>query len=260
MDEIKNLNKDELSLIIAEKGFNPELLTKDYYLTVLLYLLKDIKGMHFKGGTALQKTILDYSRLSEDIDFTIDKSLDDVKKEIIKIIDESKIFGGISKDRDVEGFTRLIIPYDAELGKGTILIDLNKRGKLLAKPEKTAIKHFYPNIPLFEISCLSQQEMIAEKVEATIERNKPRDHYDVCQILKKDYPINMGMVKKKCIDSGIEFSIIKMFNNAKKLHKRWNEDMVPLLATDTSFEEIMATLAKHFKLKEEKEILRNKRK
>ena len=84
MDELKNIEKDKLDLIIAEKGFSPVLFIKDYYLTVILYLIKDIKGIYFKGGTALQKTILDYSRLSEDIDFTIDRNLEDVKKEIMK--------------------------------------------------------------------------------------------------------------------------------------------------------------------------------
>ena len=56
MAEIKSIEKDRLNLIIAEKGFLPELLIKDYYITVLLYLLKDIRGIYFKGGTALQKT------------------------------------------------------------------------------------------------------------------------------------------------------------------------------------------------------------
>src|SRR3989338_3160999 len=122
MAEIKNIGKDRLSLIIAEKGFLPELLTKDYYITILLYLLKDINGIYFKGGTALNKTILGYSRLSEDIDFTLEKSLKDAKKEIISLIESSKMFNGISMDKDVEGFTRLVISYSTELGKGTVSI------------------------------------------------------------------------------------------------------------------------------------------
>ena len=71
MAEIKELLVDEFEAIVAEKEFNRELLAKDYYITILLYLMRDIKGIFFKGGTALQKTILDYARISEDIDFTI---------------------------------------------------------------------------------------------------------------------------------------------------------------------------------------------
>ena len=101
--------------------------------------------------------------------------------------------------------------------------------------------------------------MIAEKVAATIGRNKPRDHYDVYQIIKKEIPINIELVKKKCHESGDEFSIIKMFNNANKLHRRWHEDLAPLLVEEISFEQVMTALAKHFNLKHAKDELKDKR-
>lgn len=71
--------------------------------------------------------------------------------------------------------------------------------------------------------------MIAEKMAATIGRNKPRDHYDLYKILKTGLPINIDLVKKKCKESGDEFNIIKMFNQAKKLKKRWDEDLIPAI-------------------------------
>ena len=256
MAEIKNIDKDRLSLIIAEKGFLPELLTKDYYITFILYILKEIKGVYFKGGTAINKILLNCARLSEDIDFSLERNLKDVKKEIISIIDNTKLFSKITKDKDVEGFTRLIIPYH-ELGTGTVFIDLNERSRLLTKPETKDITHFYPNIPKFSFPCISEREMIAEKMAATIGRNKPRDHYDLYMLLKNNYEIDLDMVKKKCEQSGDEFSIIRMFNRAKKLRNRWDDDMVALLSTQVSFQEVMKELAKHFKLKEEKEKLKD---
>ena len=59
MAEIKELLEDEFNQIVVDVGFNRELLVKDYYITFMLYLLKDVKGIVFKGGTALQKTFLD---------------------------------------------------------------------------------------------------------------------------------------------------------------------------------------------------------
>jgi hypothetical protein len=44
-----------------------------------------------------------------------------------------------------------------------------------------------------------------------------------------------------------------MFNKAKTLKNRWDKDMVVLLAEPVSFKEVIQFLAKHFKLKEEKE-------
>ncbi len=255
----KNLSLDELKLIIVDKKFQEDLLVKDYYLTIMLFLMKDIKGLYFKGGTALQKSLIYYSRLSVDIDFTLDKTLKSVRKEIETVINESKLFGNITKDKDVDKFVRLIVPYNTKLGTGEIFIDLNERGKMLTKPESLEMKHFYPNIPTFKTPCLSRDEMVAEKVAAAIGRNKPRDHFDIYQIIKHDININMSLVKKKCEQSGQDSSILKMFNRAKKLYGEWNDDMVPLLVEEVSFVEVMQTLAKHFNLKDEKEFLKKEK-
>ena len=127
------------------------------------------------------------------------------------------------------------------------------------KPERNEINHYYKdNIPTFSFQTLSKEEMIAEKVAASIGRNRPRDHYDIYKIINAKIPINMEMVKTKCQDSNVEFNIIKMFNNAKKLKRRWNEDLIPLLDEEVSFQKVMKTLAGHFKLKEKKDKRKNK--
>src|SRR3989338_621036 len=241
MDEVARISEKAVNEVSAKTGFDPSLMLKDYYITIILYLIKDVSGLYFKGGTALQKIILNYSRVSEDIDFTLTRKISSVKKEIEDILAKSKLFDKITEDKNVQGFTRMIAHYKDFLDKdATIFIDLNQRGKLLTKPEKHELSHFYKEyIPQFSFNTLSKEEMIAEKVAATIGRNKPRDHYDVYQILKNRMLINMEIVKKKCADSGDEFSIIKMFNNAKKLHRRWHEDMASLLVDPVSFKEVM---------------------
>ncbi|MFH1209982.1 MAG: nucleotidyl transferase AbiEii/AbiGii toxin family protein [archaeon] len=258
MDEIKRINYDRILEIISDKGFDSDHLTKDYYLTVILYLIKDIEGLYFKGGTALQKIFLNYSRLSEDLDFTLTRDV----KEIIKEIEErikSNLFTRITKDKDVEGFTRLVVYYrDFSDKESFVFIDLNKRAKLSTKPEKYAIKHFYKdNIPEFSVNTLSKEEMIAEKMAAAIARNRPRDHYDLYKIIKSGIKININLVKEKCKQSNIEFNIIKMFNKANILKNRWDKDLVPLISENISFQTVMKTLSHYFKLKEEKNKLKN---
>lgn len=166
------------------------------------------------------------------------------------------MFGEITRDKDIDGFVRLIVQSKSELGHDQIFIDLNGRGKLLLKPEYLEMKHFYQNIPAYKVLCLNRAEMIAEKVAATIVRNKPRDHYDIYQIIKKKLEIDMMLVKKKCQESGNDPSILKMFNKANKLNKIWNEDMNPLLVEEISFQEVMQTLAKYLNIKLEKEKLK----
>jgi hypothetical protein len=58
-------------------------------------------------------------------------------------------------------------------------------------------------------------------------------------------------------ESGVEFNIIKMFNNAQKIKYNWDEDLVPLIADDISFQELMKSLAVHLKLKEAKKLLKD---
>ncbi len=254
MDKIQVITKENLDGIILQKRFEPGLLVKDYYLTILLYLLKDIKGIYFKGGTALNKIFLNHTRLSEDLDFTIDTKLSVAKQEITNKIKSSGMFGGISLGKEVDGFARLVVSYNSELGKGEIFIDLNTRARLRLPAEMHELRHFYDGfVPKFSLKTLSQQEMIAEKVEAAIGRNKPRDHYDIYKIIQAGLPIDLGLVRKKCEDSGCEFDMIKMFSNAKKLKNRWDMDMSALLREDVQFSEVMKTLASYFGLKEEKE-------
>ena len=244
----------------ARKGFAAPLLVKDYILTSILYLIKNIDGIYFKGGTAINKIFLDHPRLSEDIDFTITKSEKEVQKEIQSVLEKNEFVESITEGKNVGGFLRMIVYYNLDSRKGEIFIDLNKRGKLVTPPENHAINHFYRNyIPEFSMKTVGKEEMVAEKVAATMGRNKPRDHYDTYNIIRAGACINLELVKKKCKSSGNEFSVMRMFKKAQTLKNRWDEDMAPLLAEPISFQEVIQTLAKHFKLKEAKEHAKSKK-
>ena len=241
---------NELKVIAGDKNFNIKLIEKDYLLTQLLYLLRDINGIYFKGGTALNKIFLNHARLSEDLDFTTTKKVSEIEKQIRAKLEGTK-FNKITRAKRVEKFTRLIVHYKLFHEEDTIFIDLNQRAKLFKKPEKHAINHFYSEfIPDFSVNTLSKEEMVAEKVSAAISRNAPRDHFDLYTIIFNKIPINEKLVKQKCRQSGHEFNIIRMFKNANKLKNKWDEDVSQLLPTETSFIQVMQTLAKHFKYKE----------
>jgi predicted nucleotidyltransferase component of viral defense system len=246
----------ELRIISGEKGFNFPILEKDYLVTYLLYLLRDVKHIYFKGGTALNKIFLNHARLSEDLDYTVTGEIKKVEKEIKETL-KGTIFVKITHDKRVDKFTRLIVHYKLYGDDGTIFIDLNQRGKLILASEKHKVPHFYGEyIPQFSIHTLNRKELMAEKMAATIGRNRPRDHLDVYNIIKKGFLLDLSIVKKKCKTSGDEFNILKMFNRAKKLKNRWNEEVEQFLTETVSFQKVMKSLAKHFKLKEEKEKLK----
>ena len=111
MAEIERIHVIDFEDIDVRTKFNKEKLTKDYFLTLLLYLIKDVEGIYFKGGTALNKIILNHARLSEDIDFTLTRDISEVKKDIVEIVEKSGLFEEITQDKDVEGFLRIDVHY-----------------------------------------------------------------------------------------------------------------------------------------------------
>jgi len=262
MDEIKAITGKDLRDIAGRTGFNQIFIVKDYYITLILYLLREVDGLYFKGGTALQKIFFNHSRLSEDIDYTVTKDVRAIKGKIGRILKKSGFFQGFTKDKDVRGFVRLIAHYKDPFGTlGSVFIDLNRRAGLVLKPKKHKISHFYTeHIPIFSVSTLDEKELAAEKMSAAIGRNKPRDHFDLYKIISSSIPIDLKLVRKKCKSSGYEFDITRMFKRANILKNRWDKDMAPLLAEEVTFQEVMGTLSRHFKYAEEKEKIRKIRK
>lgn len=115
MDEIKTIPLEELKTIAGERNLDIETIIKDYYLTHLLYLIKNIEGLCFKGGTALYKVFLNNLRLSEDIDFTVKGDLRHVEKQIREKVMLEKVFKEITHDKRTTHFTRLIVHYISPL-------------------------------------------------------------------------------------------------------------------------------------------------
>ena len=113
--------KPVTSFAAGKTGFNIELLEKDYLLTYLLYLIKDVEGIYFKGGTALNKIFLKHARISEDLDFTLTGKLNVVEKNIKEKL-KGSIFNKITHDKRVDKFVRnkpfpLILFHNLARGK-----------------------------------------------------------------------------------------------------------------------------------------------
>ena len=247
---------DELKIIADEQGFDIVLLEKDYILTYLLYLIKDVKHIYFKGGTALNKIFLNHERLSEDLDFTLTSKLLDVEKNIKNKI-KGTIFTKITHDKRVHKFVRLIVHYKLFHEEGIIFMDLNERAKLLLKTQKIEIPHFYSEqIPKFKIVCLHKNEIIAEKILAMCQRYRPRDYLDIYHIIKRKIPVSMNLVRRKFIEDGKMFSRKLIFKKTNKIFNEWNEDLLRLTKSKPSFKDVIQTLSKFFKYEENKKKLK----
>jgi len=237
---------DELRIIADNKKLDIIMIEKDYLLTYLLYLLKDIEKIYFKGGTALNKIFLNHERLSEDLDFTVTGDIVKIEKEIKDKLKRT-IFNKITHDKRVDDFVRLIVHYKLFHEKGTIFIDLNKRAKIYMNPEESEIRHFYPNIPKFKVKTLDIKELIAEKIAAVVTRYAPRDYYDIYNIIKKKLPVDMNLVKKKFRDNKEKYDMERIFRRGNKVYSKWESDLLPLTSTKPDFKKVIETLAEFFK-------------
>ena len=247
------ISEDKLRVLASQKKKDLIMLEKDYFLTLFLYLTKDREGLYFKGGTALNKIFLNHIRLSEDLDYTITIPLSDVRDIIDQIIRENgNIFTTLKYDKNVDDFTRYLLHYKSYFKKdSSIILDFNKRAKLSSNPEKNTIKNFYGY--QFKVHTLSKEEIIAEKVCALLNRNKPRDYYDVYQIITKNISINMDLVERKCYLQGQQCNILKIFDKSKKIYQNWEKDLSQLTEKMIPFTTVMKVLKEYFKYAEEKE-------
>jgi len=164
-----------------------------------LYKLPQSKRLFFKGGTAL-KILFDSTRYSEDLDFTT--NLD--AKEIIKIVDETasqlnkeypKLT--IKKLDTLTGISKKIsIPTDISSQPLTIKLDFSQRESVV-DPKSGTIFTSLPITTSSVIQHLSDEEILAEKYRAIINRIKGRDLYDFLFLLKRGVKFNLKLVNEK---------------------------------------------------------------
>ena len=192
-------------------GFNPRLIEKDYFSSVVLeYLAASDAGLNFKGGTCLAKIHGDLYRMSEDLDFSISRPLSASRKERSRRADRLRpVIGDIPKHLPA---LQIVEPlhganestqYNAVVGYESLLdshvepigIEVGLREPTLTTPHQGASKTLLlnpinrqPLVEPFPVSCLSYLEAMAEKLRAALCRREVaiRDFFDV------DYAVRSG--------------------------------------------------------------------
>lgn len=108
-----------INLVTNKNAIRPEIVEKDYYVTMILRLLSErLPFIVFKGGTSLSKCHKAIKRFSEDIDITIDTTISQGQKKKVKeaIEEVSAILGlsipNIDKTRSRRDYNRYEIEYN----------------------------------------------------------------------------------------------------------------------------------------------------
>jgi predicted nucleotidyltransferase component of viral defense system len=206
------IDRRELLAVAGNLGLLPNVVEKDYVLGWLLAgiyqhpALKD--SWVFKGGTCLKKCYFETYRFSEDLDFTLPDeahfSIDFLLSTIREIgewvyeqsgieVPTEKVHFEVFQNRrgHPAGHGRVsyrgpIAPTSGDLPR--IKLDLTFDEVLVLPPVDRPVLHTYSDLPAegMRARCYSYEEVFAEKVRALAERARPRDLYDVINLLRHD--------------------------------------------------------------------------
>ena len=164
-----------------------------------LYRLPVSKRIYFKGGTAL-KILFASNRYSEDLDFTTDLNSSGIDDAINTVVNQlNKEYPEITtKDIDtIAGISKKItLPVEISSQPLTIKLDFSQRESVIG-PRSGTIFTKLPVTTSSVIQHLSDEEILAEKYRAVINRVKGRDLYDFLFLLKRGVKFNHNLVNEK---------------------------------------------------------------
>lgn len=222
------IDASEILAVATDLGLTPDVVEKDY---VLGWLLAGIYAHEttaaswiFKGGTCLKKCYFETYRFSEDLDFTLCDAaqLDErfLRQAFAEIAAWVYDHAGIEIPGDRLRFDVYENPRGGSSCEGRVYYQgpLRRAGSIpRVKLDLTAdevivlpivgrpVTHGYSDAEpaVFVAQCYGYEEVFAEKVRALGERARPRDLYDVINLvrngeLKAAVGVVVDVLKRKC--------------------------------------------------------------
>lgn len=178
LKEFTNKNQTRLENIIREY-------IQHLFLSSL-YKIKGSEKLLFKGGTAL-KIIYGSPRFSEDLDFDgqniyQSKAIDDLFIETISEIEKIGIEISLKEAKKTTGGYLGIIVYRLYDISEEMNFEVSLRNGKKADYEMATIVNDY--LPAYSIIHSPAERIVNGKIEALLDRGKPRDYYDIYFILR----------------------------------------------------------------------------
>jgi predicted nucleotidyltransferase component of viral defense system len=250
------IDRRELLEKARERKLTLGMIEKDYVLGWLLFGLSGVKGLIFKGGTALSKIYFPRLwRLSEDLDFGygqdfqgITSTLPDVFRSIEAM---SRIKLSLKSAYSNPDYLQLKLQYDAVLGRNWIKVDVTREAPI-DRVSGRKLGQGYSDYPIFRVRTESIEEIGAEKIRSLVERKKCRDYYDVWQLMK--LKIDRGMLGKLLVRK-FEYKGMKIKRPEEFfppglleiLRGYWERELGRLIYPVPQMEEVILELGKQLK-------------
>lgn len=176
-----------------------------------LYKQPGAEKLLFKGGTAL-RIVFQSPRYSEDLDFTGSNITGRVVEEIfmstLAELENTGIDVELEEGKSTTGGYLGIVIFKLYDKTIPVQIEVSLRKGKPVKDTRTLIENEY--IPAYTLVHLSKEEIVEGKMQALINRHKPRDFYDYFFLLSGNYPLvkeksSLTMVQRLLDETKINF-------------------------------------------------------
>ena len=274
------VTKEEIGQVALVRGLGPHVVEKDYLLGWVLagiYQHVSLKNNWiFKGGTSFKKCHFETYRFSEDLDFTIVEPSHLNRDFLIETFSEISEWlfhqAGLEIPTELLSFEIFTNPRGSESCQGKVgyrgpisprfgfrslprlKIDLTFDEVVLLPPVERTICHDYSDDPQKGISirCYTPEEAFAEKICALGQRARPRDLYDVINLLRNDekqpnLSVLNDLLQKKCAHHGSPVpTLVDVQIKRKSLEDPWGSMLSHQLQKLPPFESYFNALPEFF--------------
>ena len=186
------LSRDNLEKFTKLQQTSVQNVVREYCQHLFLSYLYQNPGsekLAFKGGTAL-RIIFKNPRFSEDLDFTgtgiTHKEIEELFTNTLANIEKTGMTVHVEEATKTTGGYLGIALFEAYDMKINVQIEVSLRKGKVFKKIRALIANDY--IPAYTLVHLTLEDIIQGKLEALLDRHKPRDYYDYFFLLSGDYP------------------------------------------------------------------------
>ncbi|MBS3782246.1 MAG: nucleotidyl transferase AbiEii/AbiGii toxin family protein [Candidatus Thermoplasmatota archaeon] len=225
--QLKEFHEENVPLHMIELDYLQSIILKH------IYLKHD--SIVFKGGTSLRK-VHNLDRFSKDLDFNIvGKNAEEILMSGIKGLEKTGIDAELTHIDDRKDVYLAKIRYrgplheGTKLSEGTLKIDISKH-KIHNKPSWETILGTYPDTGTYSVKVMDLEEILTEKFRSLVQRNAPRDLYDIWYILKKGTELDPDLLNQKFEDLNMTpKSPMDVLSDYHLLEEDWKRDMRDLI-------------------------------
>ena len=225
----KELFAEAINLVTHHTGISPQIVEKDYYVTMVLRLLSEkVPYIVFKGGTSLSKCHHVIKRFSEDIDIAIDDTISQGEKRKLKAIILETVdalglsVGNLDNIRSRRDYNRYEIAYNS------VVEDKNKFLQSMVLLETSFTTTSFPT-ELLPVNSYIGEMMLEEAPEL------------IQQYILENFYMKVQGIERTLIDK--VFAICDYYMQGKvQRHSRHLYDihkLVPHVAFDEDFKKLV---------------------